>query len=127
MPEKFLDNLKLTENGYLKRAALLLFHPDTERFVTGVFIKIGFFRSESDLQFQDDIHGNLLEQVEKTMELLLSKYMRALISYKGLSRIKTYEYPEKTLREALLNAVSHKDYAGCTSILIRVYPDSIKI
>ena len=126
-PEKFLDNLKLTENGYLKRAALLLFHPDPERFVTGAFVKIGFFRSESDLQFQDDIHGNLFEQVEKTMELLLTKYTRALISYKGLSRIETYEYPEKALREALLNAVAHKDYAGCVPIQIRVYPDRIKI
>ncbi|GHU65668.1 ATP-dependent DNA helicase [Bacteroidia bacterium] len=126
-PEKLLDNLKLTENGYLKRAALLLFHPDPERFVTGAFIKIGFFRSESDLQFQDDIHGNLFEQVERTMELLLTKYTRALISYKGLSRIETYEYPEKALREALLNAVAHKDYAGCVPIQIRVYPDRIKI
>ena len=126
-PEKFLDNLKLTENGYLKRAALLLFHPDPERFVTGAFVKIGFFRSESNLQFQDDIHGNLLEQVERTMELLLTKYTRALISYKGLSRIETYEYPEKALREALLNAVSHKDYAGCIPVQIRVYPDRIKI
>jgi ATP-dependent DNA helicase RecG len=126
-PAKLLDNLKLTENGYLKRAALLLFHPDPERFVTGAFVKIGFFRTESDLLFQDDIHGNLFEQVEKTMELLLTKYTRALISYKGLSRIETYEYPEKALREAILNAIAHKDYAGCIPIQIRVYPDRIKI
>ncbi|MDR0619394.1 MAG: putative DNA binding domain-containing protein [Bacteroidales bacterium] len=126
-PEKLLDNLKLTNNGYLKRAALLLFHPDPERFVTGAFIKIGFFRSESDLQFQDDIYGNLFEQVEKTMELLLTKYTRALVSYKGLSRIETCEYPKEALREALLNAVAHKDYAGCIPIQIRVYPDRIKI
>jgi ATP-dependent DNA helicase RecG len=44
-----------------------------------------------------------------------------------LSRIETYEYPEDALREALLNAVSHKDYAGCTPIQIRVYSDRIKI
>ena len=126
-PEQLLNNLKLIENGYLKRAALLLFHPDPEKFVTGAYIKIGFFRSESDLQFQDTVHGNLFEQVEKTMELLLTKYTRALISYKGLSRIETYEYPEDALREALLNAVAHKDYAGCTPIQIRVYGDKIKI
>ncbi|MDR0390761.1 MAG: putative DNA binding domain-containing protein [Planctomycetaceae bacterium] len=126
-PEQLLDNLKLIDNGYLKRAALLLFHPDPEKFVTGAYIKIGFFSSESDLLFQDDIHGNLFEQVEKTMELLLSKYTKALISYKGLSRIETYEYPQDALREALLNAVSHKDYSGCTPIQIRVYNDKIKI
>jgi len=31
------------------------------------------------------------------------------------------------LREALLNAISHKDYAGCVPIQIRVYGDRIKI
>ena len=61
------------------------------------------------------------------MEFLLTKYTRALISYKGLSRIETYEYPKDALREAILNAVSHKDYAGCTPIQIRVYSDRIKI
>ena len=126
-PEQLLNNLKLIDNGHLKRAALLLFHPDPEKFVTGAFIKIGFFRSESELLFQDDIHGNLFEQVERTMELLLTKYTRALISYKGLSRIETYEYPKEALREALLNAVAHKDYAGCVPIQIRVYSDRIRI
>jgi len=126
-PEQVLNNLKLIENGNLKRAALLLFHPDPEKFVTGAFIKIGFFRTNTDLLFQDTIHGNLFEQVEKTMELLLTKYTKAFISYKGLSRIETYEYPEDALREALLNAVAHKDYAGCTPIQIRVYADRIKI
>lgn len=126
-PEQLLNNLKLIDNGYLKRAALLLFHPDPEKFVTGAYIKIGFFRSESDLQFQDDIHGNLFEQVEKAMDLLLTKYTRAIISYQGLSRVETYEYPKEALREALLNAVAHKDYAGCTPIQIRVYGDRIKI
>jgi ATP-dependent DNA helicase RecG len=59
------------------------------------------------------------------MELLLTKYTKALISYRGLSRIETYEYPEEALREALLNAVAHKDYAGCTPVQISVYSDKI--
>jgi ATP-dependent DNA helicase RecG len=37
--------------------------------------------------WKDDIHGNLFEQVERTMELLLTKYTKVLISYRGLSRI----------------------------------------
>ena len=37
-PAQVLENLKLTEHGMLKRAALLLFHPDPEKFVTGAFI-----------------------------------------------------------------------------------------
>lgn len=123
--EVLLDNLKLTDKGYLKRATILLFHPDPEKFVTGAFIKIGYFRTDSDLLFQDVINGNLFEQVEKTMELLLTKYTKALISYEGLTRVETYEYPEDALREALLNAVAHKDYTGPYPIQISVYPDKI--
>ncbi len=126
-PTQVLENLKLTENGYLKRAALMLFHHDPEKFVTGAYIKIGFFHSDSDLRFQDEVHGNLFEQVEKTMELLLTKYTRAIISYEGISRIETYEYPKDALREALHNAVAHKDYSGAYPIQISVYPDKIMI
>jgi ATP-dependent DNA helicase RecG len=126
-PKQVLDNLKLMENDRIKRAAVLLFHPDPEKFVTGAFVKIGFFRTDSDLLFQDEIHGNLFEQVEKTMELLLTKYTKALISYEGISRVETYEYPKEALREALLNAITHKDYAGCVPIQISVYANRIMI
>jgi ATP-dependent DNA helicase RecG len=125
--EVLLNNLKLTDNGYLKRAAILLFHPDPEKFVSGAYIKIGFFRTDSDLLFHDVINGNLFEQVEKTMDLLLTKYGKALISYQGLNRVETYEYPEDALRESLLNAVAHKDYTGPYPIQISVYPDKIMI
>ncbi|WP_236981042.1 ATP-binding protein [Membranihabitans maritimus] len=131
--EHLLENLKLIENlpgitnGYLKRAALLLFHPDPEKFVTGAYIKMGYFENEADLIFQDEIHGNLFEQIEKTIDLLFTKYIKALISYEGIHRVETYEYPKEAIREALLNAISHKDYSGLTPIQIRVYRDKIMI
>jgi len=125
--EVLLNNLKLTDRGYLKRAAILLFHPDPEKFVSGAFIKIGFFRTDSDLLFQDVINGNLFEQVEKTMDFLLTKYTKALISYEGLTRVETHEYPKDALREALLNAIAHKDYTGPYPIQISVYSDKIMI
>lgn len=122
-----LENLKLIDDGRLKRAAVLLFHPDPEKYVTGAFIKIGYFQNEADLIFQDGINGNLIEQVEKTIELLFTKYIKAIISYEGIHRIETYEYPKKAVREALLNAVAHKDYSGATPIQIRVYDNKIMI
>jgi ATP-dependent DNA helicase RecG len=125
--ELLLDNLQLTENNYLKRAAVLLFHPKPEKFVTGAYIKIGYFESDSDLRFQDEVHGNLFEQVEKTMELLFTKYIKAMISYEDIYRIETYEYPKEAVREALHNAVAHKDYTGATPIQISIYKDKIMI
>ena len=125
--ELLLENLKLTDNGHLKRATLLLFHPDPEKFVTGAYVKIGYFETDSDLIFQDEIHGNLFEQVEKTIDLLFTKYIKALISYEGIYRVETYEYPKEAIREAIHNAIAHRDYTGGMPIQISVYKDKIMI
>lgn len=123
--EELLEKLSLYENGFLNRAAALLFHAEPERFVTGSTVKIGFFRTDEDLLFQDEIQGNLFQQVEKTMELLLTKYLIARISYKGLHRVEKLPYPEAALREALVNAIAHKDYSTGNPIQISVYEDKI--
>ncbi|MDR2205622.1 MAG: putative DNA binding domain-containing protein [Flavobacteriaceae bacterium] len=125
--ELLLENLQLTENNHLKRAAILLFHPNPEKFVTGAYVKIGYFETDGDLIYQDEIHGNLFEQVEKTIDLLFTKYIKALISYEGIYRIETYEYPKEAVREAIHNAIAHKDYTGATPIQISVYKDKIMI
>ena len=56
---QLLDSLGLIENGKLKRAAILLFHRNPEKWVTGAYIKIGYFGEGSDLRYQDEIHGSV--------------------------------------------------------------------
>lgn len=125
--EHLIENLQLKENEFLKRAAILLFHPKPENFVTRSYIKIGFFESDSELMYQDEIHGNIFEQIEKTIDLLFAKYIKANISYEDIQRVETYEYPKEAVREALLNAIIHKDYSGNTPIQISVYKDKIML
>ena len=120
-----LDDLQLIENGFLKRAALLLFHPKPEKFVQGAYIKIGFFRNDDDLVFQDEVHGSLMEQIDKAEDLLQTKYTVYAIDYEGMSRVEKPPFPEKAIREALLNAIAHKDYSDPTPIQISVYTDHI--
>jgi ATP-dependent DNA helicase RecG len=43
-PNVLIENLRLNENNFLKRAAILLFHPDPEKYVPGAYIKIDSFR-----------------------------------------------------------------------------------
>ena len=127
-PHALLEKLHLfTDTGYLKRAAVLLFHHDPEKYITGAFVKIGFFNSDHDLAYQDEVHGNLFEQVEKTMQLLLTKYLKAHISYRGIQRIEKYPVPESALREALLNAIVHKDYSHGSPVQISVYRNKLII
>jgi ATP-dependent DNA helicase RecG len=124
-PSAILDNLELIEGKYFRRAACLLFSDKPERYVSGAWIKIGFFMTDDDLRYQDEIHGNLFEQVDKTLDLLRTKYFKAQISYDGLQRVETFPFPLTALREALLNAVSHKDYSSGVPIQISVYEDHI--
>jgi ATP-dependent DNA helicase RecG len=122
-----IEKLDLIEGSYLKRAALLLFHPEPNRFFTGAFVKIGYFRGKVDLIYHDEIHGDLFTQAQKVMELLLTKYLKAAISYQGLQRIESYPVPREALREAILNALIHRDYANTAPIQIRVYDNRLCI
>lgn len=122
-----LQDLRLIDDaGHLNRAAVLLFHPDPERYVFGAYIKIGFFRDDKgNLEFQDEVHGALMEQVDKAMDLIKTKYLIYRISYEGISRRETPQFPVEAIRESLMNAIAHKDYASGVPIQISVFPDHI--
>lgn len=122
-----MDKLHLTNGQYLTNAAMLLFSKDPERWQLGVYIKIGYFENDADLLFHDEVHGSLLEQLDKTVDLIYSKYMRAKITYERMQRIERYFVPEAALREALLNAICHKSYQSGIPIQISVYEDKLYI
>ena len=124
-----MRNLRLVdEEGYLTRAAMLAFHPDPERWVTGAYVKIGYFEtSDSDLRYQDEIHGPVIEQAAKVVDLVYTKYLKALISYDGITRVERFMFSREAFREIVLNAVVHKDYASCNPVQISVYPDKMYI
>ena len=100
------------EDGYLIRAAMLAFYKDPEKWVTGAYVKIGYFdQSDADLKYQDEVHGSLIEQVDKTVDLVYTKYMKALITYEGIQRVEQFMFHQDAFREILLNAIVHKDYS----------------
>lgn len=123
-PIKLLEKLNLMDNGKLKRAAILLFGKNPKRYWTSAFIKIGKFKTDTDIISYDDIEGNLFEQVEKTMEILRTKYLISEIRFEGIYRKEELEYPEEALREAIINAVIHRDYIG-PHIQLKIYPDKV--
>ena len=135
--ELLLRNLKLFDGEYLTRAAILLFHPTPERYVTGSYIKIGYFslvgafgddaEPIEDLQYQDVVDGPLLLQVDKSIDLIFTKYFKALVDYEGVQRTETNMLTRGIVRELLLNAINHKDYATGVPIQVSVYEDKIVI
>lgn len=124
---ELMEKLHLVKDNYLTNAAMLLFSNDPERLQLGAYIKIGFFANDADLLYQDEIRGSLLDQVEKTIELVYLKYMKARITYNGVQRKERYFLPLEAFREALLNAVCHKQYESGVPVQISVYDRKLYI
>ncbi len=121
--DDLIEMLRLREGEYLRRAAVLLFHPDPVHFFAGAFVKIGYFRTETDLVYQDVIEGNLFTQVDRTLDLLRTKYSRAEVFYDGIYRRepppkhparrceKRYSTPSHTE----ITAIRHQSRFACTT------------
>lgn len=95
---RLLEKLKLTDGDYLKRAAALLFHEDPQRFFSGAYVKIGFFRSESELDYHDEVYGDLFSQAQNKVDRLRTKHMKAAITHKDIQRIENFPIPYAALR-----------------------------
>jgi ATP-dependent DNA helicase RecG len=115
------------DGHYLRRAAVLLFHEEPNRFVTGCVVKIGNFKSEDELVYQDEVGGSIITMADKVIDTLYSKYFKGIVSYEGIQRIETYPIAKEALREAVLNAIVHRDYATGVPIQIKVYDDKVVI
>lgn len=124
--EEIFNKLRLTKNGELTRAAIILFGKDPRRFSTNAFVKIGYFKGDADLRFQDVEEGNIIVLLKSVLERLDHKYLTRSIEFKGMLRLEHSEYPIPALREMLLNALVHRKYMG-SFIQIRVYDDKITI
>jgi ATP-dependent DNA helicase RecG len=121
------EKLRLTENGQLKRAALILFGKEPAKFYPNTIVKIGRFgKDEADLKFQETEEGNLIVLLQAVLNQLNHKFLIKTIEFEGMHRIEKGEYPVAAIREMLLNALVHRNYMGAP-IQIRVYDDKISI
>jgi len=126
IPELF-EKLRLTENGQLKRSAIVLFGKDPGKFYPNTFVKIGRFgKDDADLKFQETEEGNLIALLQGVLNQLNRKFLTRPIEFEGMHRIEKGEYPVAAVREMLLNALVHRNYMGAP-IQIRVYDDKISI
>jgi len=91
-------------------------------------IKGAVFQGKTREIFKDrrEFSGSLLSQLTEAYDFIdLNNHTRATIS--GLHRSDTRDFPEVALREALLNAVVHREYSMSSSTLISIFDDRIEI
>ncbi len=84
-------------------------------------IKIAVFGDDAMTSFKDqkEMAGSVFTQMEDAFHYLMLCNKNAAV-FKGLERVESLDYPEEALREALLNAIVHRDYSYSGSIIINV-------
>jgi ATP-dependent DNA helicase RecG len=124
---ELLEKLRLAENGQLKRAAIVLFGKDPGRFYPNTFVKIGKFAdNDYEILFQETEEGNIIHVLDSVLRQLDHKFLIRKISFEGMNRIETLEYPVAALREILLNSLIHRNYMGAPT-QIRVYDNKLSV
>jgi predicted HTH transcriptional regulator len=72
--------------------------------------------------------GNLFEQVDQGADFVLSKLDRAVgTRERGPQAPVTYEIPPDVVREAIVNAVAHRDYASAAAVQVSVFADRVEV
>ncbi|UXP33029.1 putative DNA binding domain-containing protein [Reichenbachiella agarivorans] len=137
-PEKFLQYLELAEfDGdrlKLRKAATLLFAKDAQKWhpriqvrilkIKGTEEKVG---SEFNVQEVGEASGNVFQLVDRSWELLRPHLTETRFSKDALFRTQIL-YPETACREALINAITHRDYsAEGRGIEVKIYDDRLTI
>jgi ATP-dependent DNA helicase RecG len=90
-------------------------------------IKLAVFNGTKKGEFKTrkEIGGSLFKQMRSAFDFLsLSNNLAATVS--GLDRLEQYDYPEIAVREAMLNAIVHRDYGFSGSIIVNLYEDRIE-
>lgn len=136
--ERYLQQIGLAEYGQnglrLKRAALLLFATDIDRWhprsqvrllkVKGNTLEAG---EKYNVISDDTVKGNIFELVIKAWE-----HLRSYLAYKtefgaNAQFEQKYIYPEDAVREAILNAIAHRDYSITNGIEIYIFNDRMEV
>lgn len=136
--ERYLQQIGLAEyaqNGLrLKRGALLLFATDIDRWHPRSqvrFLKVKGNSLEAGEKYNvisdDTVKGNIFELVIKSWE-----HLRSYLAYKtefgtNSQFEQKYIYPEDAVREAILNAIAHRDYSIANAIEIYIFDDRMEI
>jgi ATP-dependent DNA helicase RecG len=136
--EKLLQYLDLAEfDGYslkLRRAALLLFSKKSNKWhprlqvrifkVNGVDEKTG---SDFNVTEVGEANGNIFQLIESSWDLLRPHLTDTKFSQDAMFRTQIM-YPELACREALVNAITHRDYSNeGRGIEVKIFDDRLVI
>jgi len=131
--KSILQKLNLvTGGGRITRACMLLFGKNPQKYFISAYSKVGRFKNNTIILDTVEVKGNLfqqldgiLEAIKKNINVMFDTSVREL-SLEGVARREIWDYPLDALREAVINALIHRDYLDTSaSIEVRIYDDEL--
>lgn len=89
--------------------------------------KLAVFQGSGKTVFKDraEFSGSLFRQMKDIYDHI-DRFNRIRAEFPGLKRVDTRDYPPEALREAMLNAIVHRDYSYSASTFISIFDDRIE-
>ena len=126
-----LTHLNLLDAAQPSLAAILLFGRNPQRFIPAAELRCMHFHGteiQRPAPSYQVFKGNLFEQADQGADFVLSKLDRAVGTRElGPQAPVTYEIPPDVVREAIVNAVAHRDYASAAAVQISVFSNRVEI
>jgi len=126
-PIQVLEKLDLLKDGIPTWAAILLFRKDPHRFVSQAAIHCGRFKEETIVIDDRMIEGTIIEQIDEAMDFIRKNINVEFVMTGRPEREQVWDYPLEALREAVINAVCHRDYTISSNVEIRIYDDRLVV
>jgi len=128
---KALAHLNLLDAGSPSHAAVLLFGKQPQRFLISSEVKCMHFHGTEVRKPIPSYHvykGTLFELVDQAVDFVMAKLARAVIPREGkVSSDVEYELPWRAVREAIVNTVTHRDYASNASVQVMLFADRLEV
>ncbi len=126
-PRRVLENLNLLEAGVPTWSAVLLFGKQPDRFLSQAALHCGRFKQESVVIDDRMLTGTIVDQVDEATNFI-RKNTNVRFEMTGRpAREEIWDYPFDALREALVNAVCHRDYSLPSKTELRIFDDRLEI
>ena len=127
-PVATLENLHLAKGGQMTHAGAWLLARDVSRHTLRAGVTCAVLRGVTKTYILDrkELTGDLYSIFEDCMAYLQAKLNTALIPT-ARGRDERLELPEDALREALVNAIAHRDYRSTANVQVYVFHDRVEI
>jgi ATP-dependent DNA helicase RecG len=126
-PIQVLEKMNLMTEGQPTWAAILLFSQQTNKFISQAAIHCGRFKEKNIVIDDRMIVGTVFEQIDEAMDFIRKNINVEFVMTGKPQRDQVWDYPLEALREALINAVCHRDYTIFSNIEVRIYDDKLII